>query len=442
MDPLFATLILILLALLGARFSFSTERVTLGPRLLFRTGIHFLLIGFVLGPVGLGLLGPEATEQLFPFLALGLGWVGFHFGLQLDRQSLRHFPPVFHVFAVGQAVLTFAIFLGGGWVVVHLAGLEGPAVDLLLLGAAATAAITTPAGIAMVSSNFLVRGHVRDLLFFVGSLDAVVGILALQVIYAVYRPEAMAAGIGPMPQLTLVGVAVGLGLVCGIVFLWLTRVRPAGEELVLFLLGICAFASGAALRWGLSPLFVSVTMGAVVANLGRDKERVFRVLQRWEKPVYLVFLLLAGALLRMPSVWIILLAVGYAGLRGLAKVGASAALVSAVPFGAEVPRRLGLGLIPQGGISLAMAASGVLVYPDLGVGSLEAETTSLFTIIVIGVTLSELVGPFLTVRVLRRAGEISARAERALAEGDERRAEREAIRHTSSPERRPTEDGE
>jgi hypothetical protein len=91
-DPLLGTLVLLLLALLGARFSFSTERVTGGPRLLFRTGIHFLALGFLLGPAGVGLLTEKATAQLVPFLALGLGWVGFHFGLKLDLQSLQRFP--------------------------------------------------------------------------------------------------------------------------------------------------------------------------------------------------------------------------------------------------------------------------------------------------------------------------------------------------------------
>ena len=43
-DPLVGTLALLLVALLGARVSFSSERVPPGPRLLFRTGTHFLLI--------------------------------------------------------------------------------------------------------------------------------------------------------------------------------------------------------------------------------------------------------------------------------------------------------------------------------------------------------------------------------------------------------------
>ncbi len=56
------------------------------------------------------------------------------------------------------------------------------------MGAAATASVSTPAGIALISTNYLVRGKVRDLLFFVASLDALVGITALQVTYALILP--------------------------------------------------------------------------------------------------------------------------------------------------------------------------------------------------------------------------------------------------------------
>jgi hypothetical protein len=432
MDPLVGALVLIFLALLGARFSFSTERVPQGPRLLFRTGTHFLLLGFLLGPSGVGLLSTRATAELSPFLALGMGGGGFHFGLQLDRASLARFPAAYHVVAYGQALLTFGVFLGAAHLLLTLLGPAEPPSPILLLGAAATACVTTPAGIAMVSSNFLVRGNVRDLLFFTASLDAAVGVVALQVVYALFRPETPEVMGGP-GQLALVAAAAGLGVVMAIVFLWLVRRRPAGEELVLFVLGICAFAAGAALQWGLSPLFVSLTMGAVVANYGADRQRVFTLLQKWEKPVYLTFLLLAGALLRTPTPTVVLLALGYAVLRALAK-GLAGAVVSTLPVGFPVPRRLGLGLIPQGGISLAMAVSGVLLYPELQLAGRGAEAL-LFTVIVIGVMLSELTGPLLTVQLLRRAGEISPQVEEALAEGDERRAEREAIRHSSPPTR-------
>lgn len=434
MDPLVGTLVLIVLALVGARFSFSTERVREGPRLLFRTGTHFLLLGMLLGPVGLGLLTPESTRQLFPFLALGLGWVGFHFGLQLDIDSLKRFPLTYHLLAMGQAVITFALFFGLGWLALLQVGLGSGTPMLLLLIAAATASVSTPAGIAMVSSNFLVRGNVRDLLFFTASLDALVGMIALGFTYAVFRPEAVSAGLPMTPHPTLVAVAVGLGLVCGIVFTWLVRSRPAGEELVLYILGICAFAAGAALQWGLSPLLVAVTMGALVANLVPDRQRIFAVLQRWEKPVYLTFLLLAGALLRVPTLWVFGLAVAYTLLRILAKGVGGAVMATFVPVGFDVPKRLGIGLLPQGGLSVAMAVSGTLMYSEVVVRGADAEAV-LFTVIVIGVLVSELIGPFFLVQLLRRAGEISPKVEEALAKGDQRGAEREALRTTTPPER-------
>ena len=97
---------------MGARFTFSRQRTPLGPRLLFRTGTHFLIVGFLIGPAGLGVVTEQATGQLLPFLALGLGWVGFQFGLQLDRENLRLFAASYHALAIGQAAITFALFFG------------------------------------------------------------------------------------------------------------------------------------------------------------------------------------------------------------------------------------------------------------------------------------------------------------------------------------------
>lgn len=405
MENLFPVLVLIVLALLGARVSFSTEPSHLGPRLLFRTGVPFLAVGYAIGPSAFGLLTPEATAQLSPLLALGLGWVGFQFGLQLDRAALGQFPGRHYVFALGQAVLAFLIFAAVAFGVARVVGLDDSILLLIVLSAAATAAVTTPAGIAMVSASFRVKGNVRNLLLFVGSIDAIVGITALQVTYALYRPSVALSGIGPASQLAFVGLALGVGLVCGIVFLWLTRSRPVAEELVLFLLGTCAFAAGVALQWDLSPLFVSGIMGVVVANLSRSTERIQLLLSRWEKPIYVTFLLLAGALISIPTWLVFPLAIGYAGLRFVAKVAGSHVLASVVPLGFPVPRRLGIGLIPQGGISIAMAVSGVLMYSDLHIHGADGEAL-LFAVIVMGVALAELTGPFLTTRLLERAGEI------------------------------------
>jgi NhaP-type Na+/H+ or K+/H+ antiporter len=175
-----------------------------------------------------------------------------------------------------------------------------------------------------------------------------------------------------------------------------------------------------------------MVLGAVVANLApeRDRTRIYRTLGQWEKPVYVILLMLAGAYLSFPTWWVAPLALGYALLRAIGKVLGMAILLGLVRLPFPVPRRTGLGLIPQGGISLAMALSLRLTLRPGGlqVGEVDAVDV-LFAVIVLGVVLSELVGPFLTVQVLRRAGEISPRVERAIQEGDESRATAEAMRH-------------
>ena len=435
MDPLLATLVLILLALLGARFSFSTERVPAGPRLLFRTGTHFLLLGFLLGPSGLELFSRSALDGLFPLLGLGLGWIGLLFGLQLDRPILRRFPRPFYVLAIGQSVLTLLIVGGVALAALRLAGVGGDAAVALALGAAATASVSTPAGIAMVSSNFLVRGNVRLFLFFAASFDGIVGIVAIHFVYAYLHGSPVLVGPDELGLLFWSLMGVGLGLLCGIVFLWLIRLRPAREELVLYLLGLSALAAGSALQLQLSPLFVSMVLGTVVAQMAPPDERarVYQALSQWEKPIYVVLLLLTGALLRFPTWWIAPLTLGYVLVRGIAKVAGSAALVTLARPPFSPPRRMGLGLVPQGGLALAMALSLELTLgrTDVLVAGWSAVDL-LFAMLVIGVVLSELVGPMFTIQVLRRAGEISPRVEKALEEGDEARARAEALRHAPS----------
>lgn len=438
MDPLLSTLILILLALLGARISFSSIRVPQGPRLLLRTGVHFLFVGFALGPHGLGLIGTDQVQQLFPLLALGLGWVGFLFGLQLDRSALAQFPRAWLWITVLQGALAFSIFFGVGWVGLEVFGWADDVGFLLLSGAAATAAVSAPAGVALVSTNFLVRGNVRTLLFFIASLDGIVGIVALQATYTIFHPSGIVVTGSRVASPWAFLVALGLGLAAGIIFLWLNRPRPHKDALVLFLLGMAAFAAGAALRLQVSPLFVSMILGAVVANLSQDSQRIYRVLQAWEQPVYLVFLILAGAFLDFSTFWVLPLAAAYFLIRIVGKLGGTLLATRSVSAGFPTPRRMGEGLVTQGGMSVALALSAVLTYEGFSSGQASAEI--FFTIVVLGVVFSDLAGPFLTTDVLRRAGEISPQVEAAIAQGDERGATTAAIRHTpSGPANRPEE---
>lgn len=408
MTALVGALVLFLLGLAGARLSFTAETAPLGPRFFFIAGTHFLLIGLLLGPHMLGLLTPAVIEQLFPLLALGLGWVGLLFGLQLDRRQLGKLPGRLLAAVVVQGIVAFAVFyalgLGLLTLVQPLDGLERAA----LFAAAATACVSSPLAIVIVSNAASARGRVSELLLLIASLDAGVGIVAIQLAASLYHaPLTGMAGLsGGLQWLAL---ATALGAAFGILFLWLTRPKPAADELTLFLLGLVFFTAGAAIYLAVSTLFVAMIAGAVVANLSPIRRRVYAQLQAWEKPIYVILLTLMGALLDFVT-WIVLpLALGYAVVRVLSKIAAGWSARLLVPQREGIPPLLGLGLVAQGGITLAIALGIAMGYGPLGA---EPRLVSvLVSTVMLGVVLSELVGPFFTRRLLVRAAETAPPAD-------------------------------
>ena len=400
MDALIGALVLFLLGLAGARLSFTTAGMPLGARFLFVAGTHFLFIGFLLGPV-VGLLSREVIAQFFPLLALGLGWVGLLFGLQLEVRQLRRFPRRITIGALLQAVVAFGVFFGLGLLALAPFFALDDVTRAVLLAGAATACVSSPLGVSAAVAN--VRGRTSELLLYCASLDALIGIVALQVIFALFHPL-RARGLSIAIGAEWLFVAVGVGVAFAIFLLWLTRPKPDSDELVLFLLGCALFLGGASLYLGLSTLFVAMIAGTLVGNLSPMRRRLFTVLQEWEKPIYVILLLLLGALVSVRSATVVPLAIGYAVLRLIAKLAGGWVTARVVRPLVVVPGTLGLGLLTQGGMSLVIALGIVLAYG--GLGSTTPVLTNFMSAVVIGVLLSEVFGPFLTRRVLRGAGEL------------------------------------
>lgn len=432
MNPLIGALLLILIGLLGAQISFGQRRAPLGPRLIFATGTHFLFLGFILGAEGFGLITRDLIDDLFPFLALGLGWIGLLFGMQLDRTQLRRFPAAFLRFTLLQAVCALTIFAVLGFLLFGALDIDLTLRLRVVLLAAATACISTPAGIALIRHNYLLSGKTSELLLFVASLDAIVGIVALQLIYALYHPSGLLAGASGAGGLEWLAAALAIGITLSVLFLWLSRPKPERDDVVLFLLGLVVFGAGAGLHLGLSPLFICALVGAVLGNLSPLRRRVYAVLEAWEKPIYVVLLILAGALLTFETWLIVPATVLYFLLRLGSKLAGGWITARTVPTDFRVPGSIGLGLISQGGISVAMVISAALTYGLLRRPA-DAAIDLLFSTVVLGVVVSELAGPFLSRSLLRRLGEVKPRVEKALAEGREPDAAEVFDRHSNRP---------
>lgn len=401
MNPILTVLLLALIGLLGARLSFSRRKVRLGPRIFIAIGGPFLFLGFALGPHLTRVLSRVTVDQLTPLIALGLGWVGVLFGLQLDRDHLRQFPSRYLILAWLQAIIALGIVFATGLLVDAWFSMSAGSV---LFAAAATACVSTPAAIALISNTYQARGRISRLLFFVASLDAAVGITALGLIQAAHQGERLTLTIRMTPLEWFI-VSILLGFFFGFLFLSLTRIRPRSQELTLLLIGLVLFAAGTAFYLSLSPLFVCAIAGVVIGNLSPLRRRVYTTLIEWEKPIYVMMLVLAGALLQFSSWWIGPLTAAYVVTRILAKWVGGLFASRLSPKGIDLPASFGLALTPQGALSLAMAISFTLIYVQAA-PELAPAANLFFATVVIAVGVSDLMGPFLVRNVLERAGEL------------------------------------
>lgn len=394
MSALVAVLSLALVALLGARFGFRREGAPRGLRLFLASGSHYLLIGFLLGPAAAGLLTPEILAGLSPLVALGLGWVGLLFGLQLDRGSLERFGLVEHLAAAAQAALAFAVLAVGGWLLLRLTG-TGGALGWTLVGAAAAAGcVSTPTGLAILTDRTVAGGAHFRLLSLATSLDAGIGFLALAAVLAVFHPPSLLADVALAPARWL-GLTVLLGVFFGWFFVALTREHTDAEEFVLFLIGLALLAAGSHAYFSVSALLGCAVTGAVVANAGPARSRAYEVLSSWEQPVHVVFLVISGALLRFTGWELIPLVGAYVVLRAIGKMAGGWVAARALP---EPRADFGTGLLAQGGLSVAMAVSVHQLASHAYPGSPLPDL--FFATVVLGVAAWELAGPPLLRRLL------------------------------------------
>jgi len=405
-NPLLVVLLLALIGLVGARLLLPGAQEAVGPRILIAIGVPFIFLGFLLGPHLARVISQTVLEDLTPLIALGLGWIGLLFGLQLDRDHLKQFPRRYLLLAWLQAGVAFAIVFVLGELITD--AWFSMSFGAVLLATAATASVSTPAAIAVVSNTYHARGPTTRFLFYVASLDAAVGILALGLTSSAFHPGMLALG-EAMSLVEWFVISILLGCFFGVLLLSVTRIRPSGEELVLVLMGLVLFASGTAFYLALSPLFVCMIAGIVISNLSPIRRRIYSALVEWEKPIYVVMLVLAGALLEFPSWWIAPLTAAYVTTRLLAKWLGGLAASRLRPRGLNFPNSFGLALTPQGGISLAMAISFNLIYVPTS-AAVETAVEIFFATVVIAVGISDLFGPFLVRNVLERVGELGSSA--------------------------------
>ncbi len=374
--------IAIALVTLGAIFLAGLAAEIVAGRTRLPRVTLLLLIGVCVGPLGFGLF-PEASAGWFPFIAdLALVMVAFLLGGELTLALFREHGRAVLVISLVVVVLTAAIVAAG------LLMLGWPIPVALLLAAIATS--TDPAAVSDVVREANARGPLTKTLLGVVAMS-----FALAVVVGFGSPEA--ARVVALDGFIELAGAVLVGGVLGVPLALLSGRVRSGEPTQAEALGGVLLCGGVALMFEVSFLLAAMTMGVVVANVGRHHRRPFRAIEGIEWSFLVLFFVLSGASLQMAELGTAAeLTLGYVLLRLLGRV-VGGWLGSLLSGRSPSARTLGVALLPQAGIAIGMALVVSQRVPEVG-GVILIATVA-------GTIVFEILGPIFTRLVVVRSGE-------------------------------------
>jgi len=288
-------LVLLALAYLGGHRKVVRFQERLGISGVITAGFPFIALGVIAAHPSVGVLNADVINRLRPILHFGLGWLGFIIGAQLEtRGRVRGQKGTASLILVG-ALGPFARTAAGCGAMMIAFGMsiQDPSTwrDMILLGTAA--AMTAPRKFRGFANRRWHEGRGVDVLL--GQLDEMVGVIGLVFITAYFRTDA-ANTTWQLPDTAWIFVSLGLGVAIGILIFAMIRVPVSNSEFLAVVLGGIAFASGLAGYLRLSPIAICFMAGVLVTNFPNDKrDSVFKILHHLERPVHLLFLMIAGA---------------------------------------------------------------------------------------------------------------------------------------------------
>jgi hypothetical protein len=373
--------LLLLLALAYASGHAAVQRLEERVRLsqVITAGFAFVVLGLMARRPEVGILSDEVLAELSPLLRLGLGWIGFMVGFRFDRRLLERLPKNAIVIAALFTALPFATVLGATGLLLAATerlpeNLRDPVLlrDAIILGTAG--AMTAYSAVRRLSAGATSDGGSMPLVARVLRLEELSGIVGLSLIAAYFRPQASQAS-WQLPGTGWLMLTLGLGMAVGLLMYVLLRLAAGTHELLVITLGAILFAAGFAGVVRLSPVVVCFVMGLLAANApGSYHASLAAILDRLERPLWFLFLLIVGALWQVDDWrgWGLMVVFVVSRLCG--KLGAFLLARPRREPGLSLEERRVLALGPLGPLALAIVVNAQLLYPG---GSISLIVTAI-----------------------------------------------------------------
>lgn len=401
------------------------EDVTLGLAVLLAAGMlaakagqllklpsvtGYILAGLLLGPSGFGIVTMESVgNKLHHFTQIALMLIAFGIGEQIEVKRLRQSARSIGAIGVAEAAGALVLVASASFFVARLCGLQCAdwstddyLVMALLLGAVSVA--TAPATTLHVMRELKAKGPLTSTLMAVVAIDNGLAIIFFGLAMS-FAGQIAVAGSGSVAGAILgsmmeISFSLSAGLITGLVISFVLHHLKRQDEMLTAGLALLLLCGEGCRAFHLSPLLAGMAAGFTVINRVTRDVRLFRALNAFEPPIYVLFFTLAGCHLDLSSLgnagWVGLV---YYFFRIMGKY--CGAFTRAFFTGAPVAVRnyLGLALMPQAGVAIGLI---FLISSDENLAAFSAIITP---VVLAGVVLSELSGPVCARLAITRAGE-------------------------------------
>ena len=321
----------------------------------------YILAGVILGPSALNLVSEETiTGKLGHFTQIALMLIAFGIGEHLEISRLKRSLKSVGLIGISETSGAFLFVMLGTFFVAWGSGvgesgwtLQDYAVLALLFGAVSVA--TAPAATLHVMREMKAAGPLTTTLMAIVAVDDGLAIIFFGIAMSTAR-QIVGAGGGSMAVAIIssmmeIVASLMLGIITGLIIDFVVHRLKRLDEVLTVGLSLLLLCGETARLLHFSPLLAGMAVGFTIVNRDRRDVRLFRVINRFDPPIYVLFFTLAGAHLDLSA----LIIAGWVGLvyfllRALGKfVGCSfGGRMAAAPE--KVVRYLGLALIPQAGV--------------------------------------------------------------------------------------------
>ena len=326
-------------------------------------GLPFVFLGVIAHTRGVGILSESVLWELRPLLALGLGWIGFTTGFRFDSKLGESLMPGTSAVSLITASVPFATIVAAcALLLVYVEHSPANAIflrDAMMLGTAGAMTAYNAPKLLQSSGR---AGQAVDRVGSIVTLQQLAGFIGLLVVAAYFRPQDNSVA-WHLPGTAWLFITLGMGtMIGGVVWGMLARIK-AGPEFTLLILGSVCFTAGMASFLRISPLVVCFIVGLILVNLpGTSKAQIREALEHMERPVYLLFLLVAGSLWNVTKWQGWALMILFVPARLFGKWLAVKVCRKELPDGLSLGEQRALIFSPMGALSIAIVVNAQDLY--------------------------------------------------------------------------------